>query len=344
MRIQAVAVAVIAVPALLIGARLVTQEWALSGPAGGSGTIEGERVLVASRIGARLATLHVAEGDVVQAGQPIAALDCAELGAALEEARARLAAASAQARAAMAQAEAAGVQTSSAWVASQAAAAQADAVVAQRDAAARQASRVQALDQGTSVAVVDQSNTSASALEHQGEAAIAQARAARLQIGLARGQAAAAAENATAAAEQVRAVEAALHRAELAVAECTVVAPRAGRVETLPYDAGEVVPPGAPVAAIVDLAEVTATFWLPNAELAAARVGQPATVSADAWPDREFAGTVTTVGAEAAFTPRNVQTRSDRDRLVYPVEVRIPNPDGALRPGMPVVVTLQEGE
>lgn len=341
MRIQAVALAVVAVPTLLIGARLVTQQWALSGPPGGSGTIEGERVLVSPRIGARLLALHVAEGDPVEPGQLLAELDCAEAEAALEEAKARLAAASAQARAAMAQAEAAGVGTSSAWVASQAAAAQADAVLAQRDAAARQASRVQALDDGTSIAVVDQSTTSASALVHQSEAAIAQARAARLQIGLAKGQAAAAAENAGAAAENVRAVEAALARAALNADECTIEAPRAGIVETLPFEAGEVVPPNAAVAAIVDLTEVTATFWLPNAELAAARPGLAATVAADAWPGRTFPGTVARVGAEAAFTPRNVQTRTDRDRLVYPVEVRVPNPEGALRPGMPVQVTLE---
>ena len=46
------------------------------------------------------------------------------------------------------------------------------------------------------------------------------------------------------------------------------------------------------------------------------------------------------VGPEAAFTPRNVQTRTDRDRLVYPVEVEAQNPDGRLRPGMPVQVVL----
>jgi len=43
---------------------------------------------------------------------------------------------------------------------------------------------------------------------------------------------------------------------------------------------------------------------------------------------------------EAEFTPRNVQTREDRDRLVYAVEVAIPNPKGLLRPGMPVEITI----
>jgi len=46
------------------------------------------------------------------------------------------------------------------------------------------------------------------------------------------------------------------------------------------------------------------------------------------------------VSLEAEFTPRNIQTRTDRDRLVYPGEVRVVNRDGKLRSGMPVQVTL----
>jgi HlyD family secretion protein len=93
----------------------------------------------------------------------------------------------------------------------------------------------------------------------------------------------------------------------------------------------------------VDLAEVKATFYLPNAEIGAARPGGKATVVADAFPDRKFEGTIASVSARAEFTPRNIQTRSDRDRLVYPVEVRVANPEGLLRPGMPVQVTLPRG-
>lgn len=55
-----------------------------------------------------------------------------------------------------------------------------------------------------------------------------------------------------------------------------------------------------------------------------------------------FTGRVRTVATQAEFTPRNIQTRTDRDRLVYRVEVEVDNDDGALRPGMPVEVTLLE--
>ena len=105
--------------------------------------------------------------------------------------------------------------------------------------------------------------------------------------------------------------------------------------------AGELVPVGQTLVKLVDLAEVKATFYLPNAELAAAKIGAKATVVADAWPSDRFEGVVRTVAAQAEFTPRNIQTRTDRDRLVYPVEVWIANSEGKLRPGMPVQVLLQ---
>jgi HlyD family secretion protein len=342
MRGVVVAMALVGVPSALIGARLLTQRWALMGPAGGSGTIEGIEVRVASRVGARLLERPVREGDRVEAGQLLARLDCAEPEAALAEARAKLAAAIAQAQAATVAASTASLQTRSASVASRAAAAQADALAAQRDAAARQAGRIRALDDGTSPALVDQSASAADALLHQSAAAAAQAEAAAVQVGLSRGQADAAAQSAAAAAASVHAAEAAVRRSELMVGECAVVAPRAGLVETLPFEVGEIVPPGQPIALLVDATTVTATFWLPNAELGDAAVGAEATLVADAWPERTFVGTVTRIGAEAAFTPRNVQTRTDRDRLVYPVEVTVGNADLALHPGMPVQVTLAE--
>ena len=90
----------------------------------------------------------------------------------------------------------------------------------------------------------------------------------------------------------------------------------------------------------MDLSEPKATFYLPNAEVGAVKPGAKAMVVADAFPGEEFEGTVKTVALEAEFTPRNIQTRTDRDRLVYPVEVAVVNRDGKLRAGMPVQVTL----
>jgi len=111
-------------------------------------------------------------------------------------------------------------------------------------------------------------------------------------------------------------------------------------VQTLPHEAGELVSPGAVLVRLVDLSLVKATFYLPNAEVGVVKPGARAEVVADAYPGEVFEGTVRTVYLEAEFTPRNIQTRTDRDRLVYPIEVTVANRGGKLRAGMPVQVTL----
>jgi len=140
--------------------------------------------------------------------------------------------------------------------------------------------------------------------------------------------------------EELTGAEAARDRAAVAVAECELRAPRDGYVQSRNFEPGEVVMPGSRVLTLVDIREVEATFYLPNAELDDAAVGRQVRVEADAYPDRFFEGTVQRVAVSAEFTPRNVQTREDRDRLVYAVEARIPNPEGLLRPGMPVEISI----
>lgn len=200
-----------------------------------------------------------------------------------------------------------------------AARAQSQATQRSRGAAARQAARLSALPADVAAASIDQTQASAAGLGHQTEAAEAQA---------------------LAAAAQVRAAEAAVARVRLLAGECELRAPLAAEVATLPHEVGELVAPGAVLVRLVDLSDVKATFYLPNAEIGAVKPGAKAIVVADAWPGEEFEATVRTVALEAEFTPRNIQTRTDRDRLVYPIEVAVVNRDGKLRAGMPVQVTL----
>jgi HlyD family secretion protein len=95
---------------------------------------------------------------------------------------------------------------------------------------------------------------------------------------------------------------------------------------------------------LVRLDEVETIFYLPNRDLAAGVPGRPVTIEADAYPGAVFRGAIRSVAAEAEFTPRNIQTREDRDRLVYAVRVTIPNRERKLRPGMPVEVRIPRGE
>ncbi|GDX80865.1 hypothetical protein LBMAG42_26760 [Deltaproteobacteria bacterium] len=325
---------------LLLGVRLWWQNAELHGPAGGAGMIEGTSTIISSKLSARIATVGVHEGQQVEAGAALLTLDCAEPDAALAEAEARLTVAEDQAEAAGHSAAATRRSGAASKAVSKAADAQAAALAAQRDQALRSASRLDSLGDDVSTDKRETARTQAVGLEQQTHGALASSAASAAQAAAADDQGAAADATATAASDAIRVAEAAVERARLLVEECYVTAPAPGYVETLPWHVGELVTPGAILVRLVDIREVTATFYLPNAEVSAVKSGAQAEIVADAYADEVFHGTVSTVTLTAEFTPRNIQTRSDRDRLVYPVEVKILNADGKLRPGMPVQVSL----
>jgi len=324
----------------LLGIRLRSQAQALRGPAGGSAEIEGTQIDLGSRVGARLQRLHVRKGDAVKQGDLLVSFDCADARAAVSELEARLRAAQAQARAAELSTGAARGNRQVAASAKAAAEAQAAALAAQRDAALRQSKRLEAVANDVAVSSRDQTRSSAEALAEQVRAMQAQATANQDQMVSAGATWRASTAQAQAAQEQAQAVAASLERARLLAADCELRAPRDARVVELPHEEGELVPPGAIVVRLLDLREVRATFYLPNAELAAVKPGAPVEAVADAYPGERFTGRVSVVAFKAEFTPRNIQTRSDRDRLVYPIEVVIANRDDKLRAGMPVDITL----
>ncbi len=324
----------------LIAFRLWTQARALAAPSGGSGEIEGTVVELSSRVGARIVEQPVREGQPVKAGDLLLRLDCADPDAQVAEAEARLAAAGAQAQAAGAQVKASERGRIAATASEEAARAQAEALQAQAEAADRQARRLSQLTADVAASSIDQTQASASGLSQQVRAARAQAAASAQQAQVAVVTIRATTLQAEAALAQVRAGQALLDRARLLQAECVIRAPRDAVVQTLPHEAGELVGQGAVLVRLVDLSEVKATFYLANAEVGAVKPGARAEVVADAFPGEVFPGTVRTVSLEAEFTPRNIQTRTDRDRLVYPIEVTVVNRDGKLRAGMPVQVSL----
>ena len=324
----------------LIAYRLFTQAREEKAPSGGSGEIEGTVVELSSRVGARITSVKVREGDPVKEGDLLLRLDCADPDAAVAEAEARVKAAEAQAQAAQAQVKASDRNRIAASASEEAARAQAEAMKAQADLAERQAKRLAQLPADVPASSIDETQASASGLSKQVLAARAQAEASAHQAQAAEVVTRASSLQAEAALSQVRAARAELTRAELLAAECEIRAPRDAVVQTLPHEAGELVSPGAVLVRLVDLSLVKATFYLPNAEVGVVKPGARAEVVADAYPGEVFEGTVRTVYLEAEFTPRNIQTRTDRDRLVYPIEVTVANRGGKLRAGMPVQVTL----
>ena len=93
-------------------------------------------------------------------------------------------------------------------------------------------------------------------------------------------------------------------------------------------------PPGAPITVMVDLARPWLDVWVGEPSLPAIRLGDPVEVRVDGH-DGALSGTVSFVSDVAEFTPKNVQTPEERAKLVFRVKIALDNPDGLFKPGMP---------
>ena len=137
-------------------------------------------------------------------------------------------------------------------------------------------------------------------------------------------------------ASQRQQAEAALRLAKEQLGHTRVFSPVAGTVLRVPVELGETVFPGTALVTLADLGTMEVKVYVPAPMLDRIRLGQRVDLRTDGSPERVFSGEVATIADEAEFTPKNVQTRQERVRLVYAVKVRVPNPDGILKIGMPV--------
>lgn len=128
------------------------------------------------------------------------------------------------------------------------------------------------------------------------------------------------------------------------LARSRVVNPEAGVVLATYAEAGEMVQPGQPLYRIAGLDTLILRAYVSADQLTAVRIGQPVQVNVDHGGTlRSVPGTITWIASKAEFTPTPVQTRDERADLVYAIKVRVPNPDGALKIGMPADVTFAPG-
>lgn len=121
---------------------------------------------------------------------------------------------------------------------------------------------------------------------------------------------------------------------ELRLSWCDISSPLKGTVITTYFEPGEMVIPGAKLLTIGDLQNVFAYFYLPHDEIAQLKLGQKIKAELPEMDGKDFPGEISYINPEAEFTPKNVQTREERTRLVYGVKVRFENPDAILKPGM----------
>jgi HlyD family secretion protein len=294
------------------GLRLATEMLGRGLPEGilyASGRIEGDEVNVASKVAGRLDRLLVREGQRVARGEVIARLDSAELEARLAQAEAT------QAGARMREAQAAQALSVT------------RSLLAQSEAeAVRAASDHRRYEQLLAEGVVSRSHFERAEAEQRVTQAAREAAALRVREAEAALQAARA---------QVRFSAAQVEEARCLRRETEIRSPLSGTVTEKVAEEGEVVSVGAPIVTLVDLDRLYLKVYLQEALIGRLRLNDEARVFCDAFPDRPFGARVCEVSDAAEFTPKSVETREERVKLVFAVKLRLGNPEGRLKPGLP---------
>jgi HlyD family secretion protein len=277
-----------------------------AGIASSNGRIEADEIDISTKFAGRLIELRVDEGDMVKAGQVVARMDTGDLEASLKRAEAQ----ELQAQKAVDEARATQEQLHS------------------QVALARQQ-----LDRTTYL--VQRGNATQELLDQRrqqmnGALALSSAAGARV-------------------AQTEHALAAARHDVELYkvnIAENTLAAPRDGRVQYRVADLGEVLPAGGKVITIIDIASVYMDIYLPTLDAGRVRIGNEARIVLDAYPEIAVPAKVSFIATQAQFTPKTVETKSERDRLMFRVRVRV-DPDllrlraEAVRTGLPGVAYIR---
>ena len=285
------------------------------------GTLEYDRITLPSPAAERIVEISVREGQKVAAGQSLLKLEAARTEsttiAAQQEAQRQ--------REALQELEVGARSETIAQARAQLAAAQAQA----RDARAYYA-RVQPLGARKLIAAADVDRARAAASSADAQVRTVQAALAELENGtrperIAQGKAAARAAQAQASAQRVT------------LEKLNVVAPRAGRVDSLPYRLGDQAPIGAPLAILLAGDAPYARVYVPEPIRVNVKVGQKARVFIQG-RDAAIAGTVRMIRSEPSFTPYYALIGEDAARLSYLAEIQLDKAAGELPAGLPVRV------
>jgi len=253
------------------------------GLASGNGRIEAEEIDIETKFAGRVQERLADEGDMVSAGQVLARMDTRDLEASLRSLEAQIR-------------------------------------QAQKTLDEAQANTVQ---QGTLVTLAEQELERTTTLVQKGFATHELLDQRRQALDGARA-ALNAAEQHAASAEH--ALSAATFNAELYkvnIADNTLVAPRTGRIQYRIANVGEVLPAGGKVFTMLDVSDVYMDIYLPTTAAGQIKVGSEARIRLDAWPNKIIPAHVSFIATQAQFTPKAVETQSERDKLMFRVKVRV---------------------
>lgn len=128
------------------------------------------------------------------------------------------------------------------------------------------------------------------------------------------------------------------------VRDCYILAPGRGVVTLRATEPGELVTLGSNVMRLTYLDKVKLTIYVNQTDLGGIHPGQSADVTIDSDPARQHQGRVIYISPIAEFTPKNVQTKEERTKLVFAVRIEVDNPEGVLKPGVPADARIHVGE
>jgi HlyD family secretion protein len=254
-----------------------------AGVASGNGRIEATEYDIATKLAGRVLSVAAQEGDMVEAGQVLATMDTDDLQAQLREAQAGLREARQSREYALA-------------------------IVEQREseltfAQAELRRSTQLVEQGhVSQELVDQQRTAL-------RSAQAALKAAGIQV--------------VQAEAGIEAAEARIDRLQSDIADSQLKTPIRGRVLYRLAEPGEVLAAGGKVMSVLDLTDVYMTIFLPTSEAGKVTLGSEARIVLDAIPQYTIPAKVSFVAARAQFTPKAVETRAERDKLMFRIKVKI---------------------
>ncbi|MBO0857338.1 MAG: HlyD family efflux transporter periplasmic adaptor subunit [Chloracidobacterium sp.] len=140
---------------------------------------------------------------------------------------------------------------------------------------------------------------------------------------------------------QLAEAKARLEEIKVQIAEGEVKSPADVVVEVLPVRPGDLITPNQTIARLLEKDQIYIRVYIPEPQLGLIKVGQKAKIKVDTFKDRAFDGVIEQINTQGEFTPRNVQSRDERNHLVFGVKVRIDNHEGLLKPGMSADVTLE---
>ena len=303
-----------------------TQSALPAGIVSGNGRLEAKLSDASAKEPLRVKEVLVDEGDLVKPGQVLVRLDTVTI----EAEMAKNEAAVATAREEFTAAKGAIATANADIAAAKADVAAANAAIEQQQGeiklAQTEADRQRRMlaENATSQALFDTRQTALATAKSTLTSIQAQADASQARAGAAQSRAATAQSQADAAQRQIEVAKAQVEVTKTRIKDATLISPVTGRVLYRLVEPGEVLGPGGKALTLVDLNDVYMEIYLPSNYAAALKTGAPARITVDYEPDKSAAAYVTFVSPEAQFTPKQVETKTEREKLMFRVKLQIP--------------------